>query len=242
MFLPVKVGFSKYLIEFYNSLVATSSQLHEFSARGMAQSIAWCPARMIDSAEDMLAQWQRSNSTEGPPIAPNKLPVILIAMAKDHIPTSREYTRQSADRNLVTIPFDIKERAFGLRYLSADIRAQVAIFAADEPTARSIAAQFCLFVDKMSNRQFNAVFTFAGMDMDWGVQLETSDAPAISVQTEAKNLTILAIDLTLRAAVPLFDHPKDDEQNDGKGTDGDINDPHGYLLVNVVPITSNLVR
>jgi hypothetical protein len=242
MFQPVKVGFSKYLIEFYDSLIATTSQLQEFADRGMTQSIAWCPARMVDSAEDMLAMWQRSNSVDSTPVAPSKLPVILIAMVKDYVPTSREYTRQSAERQYVTIPNDPKERVFGLRYLSADIRTQVAIFAADEPTARSLAAQFCLFIDGMNKRQFHAVFDFANMDLEWGVQLESSDTPAISVQTDAKNLTILAIDLTLRTAVPMFDHPKDSEPNDGKGTDGDINDPHGYLLVSTTPTVATIVQ
>lgn len=58
----------------------------------------------------------------------------------------------------------------------------------------------------------------------------TLDAPAMSIQTEAKNLTILAIDITLKAEIPLFDAPAEGQPNDGKGTPGTA-DPAGYPLV-----------
>lgn len=235
MFQPIKIGFGEYISRFYGGLSATTKPMHEFISRGLDKSIAWCPSRMVDSAEEMLAMWQR-NDTDDSPTHPAKLPVILVAMAKDYVPTGREYTRQVSDSQFVTLPDDPKERMFGLRYISADIRTQLAIFAADEPTARSIAAQFCLFIDSPHNKTFDASHRFAGFDLSWGVQLESSDTPAMSIQSEAKNLTILALDLTLRASIPMFDHPKDSESNDGKGTDGDIDDPHGYLLVETVDV------
>ena len=208
MFQSVKVAFSEYIGDFYRSISATTKPMIEFRSRGLEKSIAWCPSRMIDTAEEMLSQWQR-NDTDNAPTNPSKLPVILVAMAKDYVPTSREYTRQVAERQFVGIPEDTKGRMFGLRYISADIRTQICIFAADEPTARSIAAQFCLYIDAMSNRTFNALHEFAGFKLPFGIQLETSDAPAMNIQTDAKNLTILAIDLTLRCSVTIFDNTAD---------------------------------
>lgn len=233
MFQPVKIAFGDYMARFHGDIVATTKPLIAYKKRPLSKGVAWCSGRMIDAAEDMLASW-RKNDTNSAPTKPAELPVILVAMAKDYIPTAREYTRQVAERQLVTIPEDPKERMFGLRYLSADIRAQVAVFAADEPTARSLAAQFCLFIDAMPNRTFSAFHRFAGLDLPWAVQLETSDAPAMTVATDAKNLTIVAVDLTLRTAIPIFDWPADAEPNDGKGTDGNPDDPHGYLLVDIV--------
>lgn len=240
MFQPVKVAFGEYMGDFYRSISATTKPMIEFRNRGLEKSIAWCPSRMVDAAEEMLSQWQR-NDTDNAPTNPSKLPVILVAMAKDYVPTAREFTRQIADRQLVSLPDDAKNRMFGLRYISADIRTQIAIFAADEPTARSIAAQFCLYIDAMSNRTFDSFHEFAGFKLPFGIQLETSDAPAMNIQTDAKNLTILAIDLTLRCAIPMFDNPTDSEPNDGLGTDGDINDPHGYLVVVETATTGEIV-
>lgn len=228
MFEPVKVAFGEYVGDFYRHLAVTTKPMIEFKARGLEKSIAWCPARMVDAAEEMLASWQR-NDTNNAPTTPAKLPVILVAMAKDYMPTSTEYGRQIADREFISLPEDEKQRMFGLRVVNADIRTQIAIFTADEPTARSIAAQFSLYIDAPVRRTFDALHDFAGFKLPFGVQLETTDIPAMNIQTEAKNLTILAIDLTLRCAIPLFDHPSDDEPNDGLGTNGNPLDPHGYL-------------
>jgi hypothetical protein len=43
--------------------------------------------------------------------------------------------------------------------------------------------------------------------------------------------------MTLNATVPMYENPQDDEPNDGKGTDGNLNDPHGYPVVLVINST-----
>lgn len=222
---------------FYAEIQPTNNTLREFTDRGLPKSIVWAPSRMIDAAEEMLSSWQR-NDTDKAPTRPAKLPVIIVALAKDYTPTSRDFTRQVADKMLVILPGDEKERAFGLRVMSGDIRAQLAIFAHDEATARSLAAQFLLFVDSTENRRFTAQYEFAGQVLEWPVQLESPDAPAMSIATEAKNLTILALDVVLKAQIPLFDAPKAGQPNDGKGTPN-TDDPAGYPLVEVIDITSN---
>jgi hypothetical protein len=159
------------------------------------------------------------------------LPVFIVAVARDYVPSGRDFTRQMADSINVAIPGDTKNRYFGLKTIAADIRAQVAIFAADGPTASSIASQFSLFLEASTNRRFHANYTFAGVTDGWPVQIETTDNPFISVQTELKNVAILAADLTLKATIPLFDAPKaGDPNNDGKGTPG-TDDPAGYEVV-----------
>jgi hypothetical protein len=237
MFEPVKVGFGEYMTAFYNSIVPTTKPMQEYVLRGVGKAIAWAPSRMIDAAEEMLASWQR-NDTDSADTQPAKLPVIIVAVAKDYTPTGRDYTRQAAESQLVIIPDDVKERAFGLRTIAGDIRAQVVIMAADEPTAKSLASQFCLFLDAMLNRSFTARHAFAGMDMDWPVQIESPETLFMNIQTDVKNVTILAGDLTLKAEIPLFDAPKEGEYNDGKGVPG-TNDPAGYPVVVQVNKTWN---
>ena len=227
---PVKDAFGQFMGRFYGEIVPTTKPLTPYIARGLSKAIVWAPSRMVDSAEEMLAAWQR-NDTDSATTRPADMPVMIVSMARDYTPTGRDYTRQIADAEQVMIPGDDKERVFSLRTVAGDVRAQVAIFAQDEPTARSLAAQFLLFLDATPNRRFTARYTFAGEQMDWPVQVESSDSPAMSIGTEAKNLTILAIDLTLKATIPLFSAPAPGQPNDGKGAPGNASDPSGILLV-----------
>ena len=238
MLQPVKAAFGEFMGRFYASLVPTTKPMESYVQRGLAKSIAWAPGRMVDAVEEMLSLWMRSdieNATTKPPA----MPAIMVAMSKDYMPTGRDYTRQVADREMVIIPSDPKERMFGLRAAAGDIRAQVAIFATDEPTARSIASQFLLFLDATPNRRFEARYIFAGQNMGWPVQIEAPDIPAQSIASEAKNLTILAIDLTLRAEIPFFDAPAVGQPNDGKGIPG-TDDPAGYPVVQDIGVVSRV--
>lgn len=235
MLQPIKTAFGEYMGRFYASIVPTTKALEPYVTRGLAKSIVWAPARMVDSAEEMLSSWQR-NDTDSAPTQPANMPVIIVAMSKDYVPTGRDFTRQVADPIMGIIPGDTKERVFGIRAIAGDIRAQIAIFAHDEPTAHSIAAQFLLFLDTVDSRRFTARYTFAGQNMDWPVQVESPDSPAMSIQSDAKNLTILAVDVTLKAEIPLLDAPATGQPNDGKGTPGSASDPSGHPVVVQVDI------
>lgn len=233
---PVKIAFGQFVGEFYRTLLPTTKPLQEYVTRGLDKSIFIAPSRMIDAAEEMLASYQR-NDTHQAATQPFKMPVIIIAVAKDYMPTGRDYAKQIAEPISVIIPSDDKERHFGFRTINADIRAQLAIFAMDEPTAKSLASQWQLYLDRADSRRFLAHYAFAGQDIIQWVQIEDTGIMASNAQTESKNLTILACDVTLKSQIPLFDAPKaGDENNDGKGIPG-TDDPAGYLLVNHVDIT-----
>lgn len=229
MFEQIKTAYGKYLRQFFDQLVPTTKPMEEFCKRPYAKSVILAPARMIDQAEEMLAKYMRTDIS-GKPTTPYMLPVIILAIGKDYTPTGRDFTRQIADPEYVIIENDPKERVFQLRTVAADLRTQIAIFASDVPTAQSIAAQFLLFLDETRSRRFLSEYEFAGLKTNWPIQIEAPDNPAMSIQTEAKNLTILAVDVTLKVEVPLFSAPKEGEANDGKGVPG-TNDPAGYPVV-----------
>lgn len=237
MLQPIKNAFGQYMGRYFASIAPTTKPLQGYVKRQLPKAIVWAPARMVDAADDMLSLWLRADM-DGAPTEPPEMPAIIVAMAKDYTPTGRDYTRQVADRQMVMIPGDAKERLFGLRAAAGDIRAQVVIFAMDQPTAHSLAAQFLLFVDATENRRFDAVHRFAGLDLPWPVQIESPDTMAVSIQTEAKNLTVLALDLTLRAEIPLFDAPPAGQPNDGKGVPG-TDDPAGYPLVQGITVAEH---
>lgn len=218
---------------FYNSVVPTTGSLQEYVSRGYATSVGWTKDRLVDDAEAMLESYYKNDTNDGP-TQPPELPVILMATEKTYIPSGRDYTRQvTVDDNLwLILPNDVKERAFDIKVMAGDIRAQLAIFAHTPDTARSLAAQFLLYVDSPFRRRFNASYEFAGQGIDgWPVQIETPDIPASDIKVEGiKNMTILAIDITLHASIPLFGAPKEGDPNDGKGIPG-TDDPAGHPVV-----------
>lgn len=234
MFEPVKAGLGDFMRGFYRSVVPTTTPMREFVARGFPYCVAWAPSRMIDKAEEMLSAWQR-NDTQQSDTRPPKMPVVLVAVAKDYAPISGDFGTQISDATEVMIPGDAKGRHFEMRMIAGEVRAQIAVFAQDEPTAKSIAAQFLLYLSSPSNRGFYASFPFAGVDNRFPVQFESRDSPAMNIDTGANNLAVLAIDLTLRCSVPIFNAPAEGESSDGQGVPG-TDDPAGYPLVQEVGI------
>lgn len=226
---PIKSAFGRYLEAFYDQLVADTPALAEYVARGFAKSAVWAPGRMVDQVEDMLAAW-RKNDTTGAARAAPYLPIMIAAMAKDYIPAPSDFIRPLADAVDVMLPDDPKGRVFQMRAVSADVRCQIAIAAPEDSTARSIAMQLNLFAQALENRRFYATYRLVGLNELWPVVLELPDLQAINNPSDVKNLTLLTVDIQMRATIPLLSMPKGAAPNDGKG-DGTADDPNGYLVV-----------
>lgn len=226
---PIKAAFGRYLGRFHAQLLADTPAMREFVSRGLSKSVVWAPGRMVDQATDMLEAW-RKNDTSGTAQGTPKLPVMIAAISKDFMPSPGEYTRGLSDAFLpVMIPGDAKNRVFYMRAVVADIRAQVAIFAPEESTARSIAMQLHLFASAMPNRRFDAIYRLSGVSDAWPVVLELPDLNAVAAPTEVKNLTILTVDISMRATIPMLVKPEAG-QGDGQGS-GTEDDPDGFLVV-----------
>lgn len=241
MFQELKVGFGHYMGRFFDQLVPTTKPMAEYCRRPFKYAVMLAPARMIDMAEDLLAKYLRADIQKdfGSSTRPHNLPVILVAFARDVTPTGRDYGRQIANADYMTFPDDEKGRVFKVRTVASDVRVQCAIFASDEPTARSIAAQFLLFVDAVENRRFWVDYEYAGFRVRYPAQLETTEALAPLTPTEANNLTVLAVDLTLKCTIPLISGPREGEPHDGKGIPGDEYDPAGYPIVEQMTIAGH---
>lgn len=226
---PIKAAFGRYLAGFYAQLVADTPALAEYAARGFSKAAVWAPGRMIDQVEDMLAAW-RKNDTSGSARATPYLPIMIAAMSKDYAPAPADFSRPIANAIDVMLPDDPKGRVFQMRAVTADIRCQIAIAAPEDATARSLAMQLSLYAQAVENRRFYAVYRLAGLDENWPVVLELPDLQGISNPTDVKNLTLLTVDLQMRATIPLLSYPKGTAPNDGQG-DGTAEDPNGYLVV-----------
>lgn len=235
----VKAAFGEQLGRFHRELIADTRSLREYANRSFSKAAVWAPGRMIDQVDDMLNSWRKNNTSEASQSTP-LLPIMIAATAKDFMPSGAEFGRGYGDAQYVMIPGDPKERIFKLRVVKGDFRTQVAIIASDEPTCRSIAMQLHLFMSAIAQRTFYAQFDLAGVKERWGVQIEAPDLMAVPTPApdDVKNLTIMAVDLTLRATIPLLQAPRQGEPNDGKGSGPnqfdpfeDNYDPSGYPVV-----------
>lgn len=234
---PIKAAFGVYMHDWFtNALVGDTRGVAEFLSRPFGEACSWAPGRMIDSAEEMLDAY-RKNDTSQAQQPKTRLPAVICAMDKSFIPAPPEYGRGLGDAIDVMLPGDELERVFRMRAAVADVRTQIAIFAADEPTAKSLAMQLHLFMSAISNRVFYSTYKLAGIDDSWPCQLELPDLMAMAQPTDVKNMTVLVIDVQARCVVPFLKAPKASEVNDGQGsgnTDdpfGEAYNPSGYLTV-----------
>jgi hypothetical protein len=221
---PLQQGFGAYMAQFYGQLVADTPAMAEFIKRGLAKSVVWAPGRMIDGVEDMLNEWRKNDNAGGPSQSPY-LPVMLCAMSKDFMPSMADWGVAVGTSLDVMNPADPHQRTYRLRTSSNEYRVQVVIVAPEAETAHSIAMQFHLWANGDGGRRFKHYHTYAGMQHDFPAVLEEIDLGAIDARSEQKNITILTVNMNLRAVIPIFKAPAEDEANDGKPA------PAGYPVV-----------
>lgn len=238
-FFPLKLAFSEYMNRWYSGLYPDTNAVREFVERGSARSVVWAPDRMVDQIEDMLKAYQKnSNTVEPGDVSPGKnalFPIVVMSMARDYTPTGADMGGRQVGRRLVQLVEG--GSVYGYRQAMGDIRVQVVIMAAESASARSLAAQFSLFVGEIPNRRFKVKHTFGQYTLEMPCLLESPDILFASVASEYPNMTILAADLTLKASIPYVDAPKAGEPNDGT-----TNNPPGYPMVaNVVSLDENVL-
>lgn len=216
----IKAAFGVHLAGFHANLYPDTAGVMEFSSRKFKEAAAWAPGRMMDKVEEMLEQWRKAD-TSGAPQPKTRLPVMIAAMAKEFASTGPEFSRRAmGDGTYVMLNGDPKERVFLMKSVMGDYRTQVAIFAADEPTCKSLAQQLHMYMSAVGNRTFFADYTLAGSIKDkWPIQVENPDMMATAQEVEGvKNLTVMLVDVMLRATIPVLVAPKQGQPNDGKGS------------------------
>jgi hypothetical protein len=222
---PVKAALGEWLTGFYAQFYPDTPAAVEWAARGTVKAMAWAPARMVDAVEDMLASW-RKNDNSGGPSTSAYLPVVFIAVASDYTDTPGEAGRPLTDYMPISFDGDALHRSFRARLLNVDLRSQVVIVASDPLTAQSIMGQICMWA--VERRTFKSRYAFAGFTTEWPVQIVGADRMAIPTPV-GDQITILSVDLTVRATLPMFYGPANGAPNDG-------NTPPGYPVLTSIPV------
>jgi hypothetical protein len=220
---PLEMGLGQYMGQYYAQLVADTPFMEEFIARGLSKSIVWVPGRMIDEVDKMVEAWRQNDNKkditdpDGAPGVSSRLPVVFVAMSKDFMPGMPDYSTAIGAPVDVTHPNDPDQRNLKVRVSANEYRAQIVFVAAELHSAHSLALQFNLWANGPGGRRFKHRHMFGALANDYPASLEQIDIGAVDAKAEQSNLTILIADLTIRAAIPIFQGP-----------------PEGYPLVQEV--------
>lgn len=230
----VKEALSRHLGVWYPTCRVTTKGVEEFAARGLDRAMVWAAGRMVDDATAMIESY-RKNENKPVTAMSSTLPVVIAAMDKSFQFSGGEWSRTMGETVYCVIPGDPLARVFALQSYSADVRVQLLVAAAEVDTASSIITQIMRYLTTIGNRKFPATYRWAGLNLLWPCSLETTDLIVINTPPDQKNLTLLALDMTIRHTVPEFSAPRPGDPHDGLGA-GTADDPHGFP--GVVMITS----
>lgn len=227
---PLKSAFGEFIEQFRQECIDDTSGVKAWLNKPQQQAIMIAPERMQDDVQAMIDKY-RQLSKANQADATSSLPVMFVAFGKSWTPVLGEYGRQVADPLPVIIDGDLKERVFKLKLMMGSVRCQVVVMSAETHTTKSIISQLCLFLGNVGNRTFHATYKLAGINTKFPVKLSDPDLVPVDWDSNTKNLYVSYVDLDYKVSVPIILTPKDGEPNDGKGTDGDKDDPHGYPIV-----------
>lgn len=229
---PVRAALGRWMVAFRADYQPDTAAAAEWKARSAPTAMAFPPGRMVDAVDAMLDSW-RSNDNSGRAGTSAFLPMVFVAVARDYTEAPGEAGRPQLDRIPFVFPDDAKERVFEVRQISADIRAQVVVVASEIVTAGSIMGQLCLWEKR--RRSFRSTFLWSGFESEWPIQVVQADRMAVD-SPQGEHMAVLTLDLTLRAAMPLFYSPTGSEANDGQGTVGSESDPPGFPVVGQIDV------
>jgi hypothetical protein len=227
---PVKAAFAVWMKSFYDQFQPDTQQNQEWAARGFATACVWAPGRMVDQVEKMLSTWARNDNSTAGNSQTGFLPVLFMAAAHEWIETPGEGGRPVVDPMAFSFDDDGERRSFRLRLMSVDLRVQVAVVSHEPNSPMSMIGQLALYLNR--NETLKAAYSFGGFTSHWPAKIIMIDRMAIPVPT-GEQRTILTLDLTLRATIPLFEGPRQGEPTDGRT-------PPGFPVVTEVTSGHNM--
>ena len=204
--LSVREAFQKswgnVLKDFREWLLPDTADLAHWKTRPLKEAIAACPSRMVDDAEIMLSEWRKNQNSNDAGMT-SFLPVVLTAF--DSVPSSPDVSsiRGVADWIPVILPQDPQKRMVRMRTIPIAVRAQIAVFTDNPHSALMFASQFCAYLTSETKRLVELTVSVGDgiTDSCELVVLDNSLYPS-KVSTEAKNLTIFTVDVTLNGVIP----------------------------------------
>ena len=168
----------------------------------LSQSIKGVKAKLIDDVEGMIADW-RANKNDTKEGQTSKLPVLLTAVAETAAPPEISQVIGQPYWTDVIVPNDPQERVVQMRTIPKAVRAQVVYITSNPHDASSISDQFCAYMTDDNKRRFAVNYHLGGgLVSDFKMTVLENSLFPDSAPSDAKNLTIITVDVTMIGLVP----------------------------------------
>ncbi|TDR30690.1 hypothetical protein [Hydromonas duriensis] len=198
----IKSAFAAYILKGLNRLLPVTPALQAYQQRQDMAKLAVCEDRMVDKAEELLAQYQKTGTRhlEAP------LPVVLLAFAKEMSPIAPDRGQSIANPVIVSLTEAPTVTYYKARFDHVEARAQLAYVTHESETARAMVSQMRLYLNAFESHRWPIVWTHNGQTFTTTCSLESYEPMDEPVDVEGRNnLSILVWNLTLNCQMPYLD-------------------------------------
>lgn len=187
--------------------------------RAYSGAIFGCKSKLVDDVEGMIGEWRKYADAHPQAGESAFLPVLLTAVAASTQPPDVGQIRGIPYFVDAVIGEGEQSQLIGLRTVPKAIRTQIVYLTTNPHDASSISDQFCAYVTDDARRKFLVTYQFGqNITEQWDMTiLENSLFPDV-VPSDAKNLTIITVDVTMMGLVPQIvglDADKDNITDNG---------------------------
>lgn len=198
-FKSIQDAWIRLILDFRSWYYPENQFMKEWKNREILKAIRACPSRMVDDAESMLSEYRKSQVTGVTGGASAFMPILLTATALiDQPPSSTQLIGVP-----YSVPIEIEGKYARMRMKPTAVRAQIAFFATNPNDARSVCEQFCMYMTDDDKRKIKIKFDLgAGISRDFGFMVLENELFPSPVPSEAINLSVVVVDVTLIGYVP----------------------------------------
>lgn len=197
----VKTAFAAHILKGLDSLMPVTPAMEAYGQRERMTKLAVCQDRMVDKAEELLAQYQKAGASN----LNAPLPVVLLAFAKETDPIAPD--RGQPVPNPVTIALNDSPDPtyYKARFDHVEARAQLAYVAHESETARAMVSQMRLYLNSFRAHRWPLHWQYKGQPFTTTCTLESYEPMGEPVDMERTNITMLLWNVTLNFQMPYLD-------------------------------------
>lgn len=197
----VKAAFAAHIIKGLDGLMPVTPAMEAYGQRERMTKLAVCQDRMVDKAEELLAQYQKAGS----PNLNAPLPVVLLAFAKETDPIAPDRGLSIANPVTVALTEEAAPPYYKARFDHVEARAQLAYVAHESETARAMVSQMRLYLNSFRAHRWPLNWLYKGQPFTTTCTLESYEPMGEPVDMERTNITMLLWNVTLNVQMPYLD-------------------------------------
>lgn len=200
----IKAAFAAHILKGLNQISPVTPALKAYQQRENHSKLAVCEDRMVDKAEELLAQYQKAGARH----LDAPLPVVLLAFAKETSPIAPDRGMSIANSVIVALSPNEGPPYYKARFDHVEARAQLAYVTHESETARAMVSQMRLYLNAFESHRWLLDWQYNDESFSTTCSLESYEPMDEPIDVDGRNnLTILVWNLTLNCQMPYLDEP-----------------------------------